>query len=245
VMVVFTQCTKDELSKSTVNESAALSAKQDVSSQTFVENGTADKKHQNNSSTTTNPWLYNCITLLPVETISNSEISALTIMREEELLAHDIYVKMFAAWHIPVFNNISASENQHTEAIKLLMDKYSLTDVAQNHLLGVFVNQDIQNLYDALLTQGSASLNAALAVGATIEDLDIKDLQDHSALDVDNQDILFVFSELQKGSRNHLRSFNAQLVARGLSYQPQYITQVYFDQIVTSPHEIGPVVCPQ
>jgi hypothetical protein len=185
-----------------------------------------------------------CISTLPAEELSEAEIEALTTMREEELLAHDVYVQLYTKFKMPIFNNISKSETQHTLAIKSLLVKYNLTDPALNHVSGVFVNADLQALYTSLVAQGTVSLNAALTVGCTIEDLDIYDLHNHIANDVDNQDILFVFGNLEKGSRNHMRSFYTLLKKRGITYVPQFISVEYFNQIVTTPHEIGSGPCP-
>ena len=38
-----------------------------------------------------------------------------------------------------------------------------------------------------------------------------------------NENIIIVFENLQKGSRNHLRAFNRQLVSLGVTYIPIYI----------------------
>jgi hypothetical protein len=168
----------------------------------------------------------------------------LNTMREEELVAHDVYILFYTLYKIPVFNNISLAETQHAEAVKTLLLKYSLPDPALNHVAGVFINSDLQALYTSLVAQGKGSLTAALTVGATIEDLDINDLHNHIATDVDNQDILFVFSNLEKGSRNHLRSFYRLLTAKGVTYTPQYISVEYFNQIISSAQETGSVVCP-
>ena len=153
-------------------------------------------------------YLSDCIASFAIEPLSTSETDALITMREEELLAHDVYIQLYSQYKIPVFNKISKSETQHSEAIGTLLLKYGIADLAANHVAGVFVNSGLQALYTNLMAQGSTSLNSALSVGATIEDLDINDLHNHIAADVDNQDILFVFDNLEKGSRNHLRSFN-------------------------------------
>lgn len=185
-----------------------------------------------------------CINALPIESLSTAETEALTTMREEELLAKDVYVALYALYNVPVFNNISKSETQHASAVGSLLVKYSLPDPALNHVAGVFVNADLQALYTSLLAQGSTSLISAFTVGATIEDLDINDLHNHIALDVDNKDILFVFGNLERGSRNHMRAFNRQLKAQGVTYTPRFISQEYFDQIISTPNETGTGVCP-
>jgi hypothetical protein len=203
-------------------------------------NGTSNGN--NGNSGTGN--LGTCISSLPSEPLSASEISALTIMREEELLAHDVYTMLFSMYKTPVFNNISLSEMRHTEAIKALLLKYSLTDPAADHIQGVFVNPELQALYISLASQGKISLTSALSVGATIEDLDINDLHNHIAADVDNQDIIFVFGNLEKGSRNHLRAFISLLTDKDVTYSPQYISVEYFNQIISSAQETCSVVCP-
>lgn len=55
---------------------------------------------------------------------------------------------------------------------------------------------------------------AGLHVGATIEDLDRKDLND-LLQKTDDADISMIYSNLAKGSRNHLRAFNRQLIRSG------------------------------
>jgi hypothetical protein len=51
------------------------------------------------------------------------EKNALITMREEEKLAHDVYVTLYAEWGLPIFQNISQSEQTHTEAVKALIDR--------------------------------------------------------------------------------------------------------------------------
>ena len=187
--------------------------------------------------------IYNCINGMPVEELSDTEIAALNFVREEELLARDIYIAMYAKYHIPVFNNISNSEEIHTTAVKALLEKYNLPDIALDHVQGVFVNQDVQQLYDALLTQGNLSLHDAIIVGETIEDYDIADLVYHTNQDVDNMDILYVLDQLHRGSRNHMRAFYAHINFHGLTYTPQFITQEMYNAVVTTGWEVGNGFC--
>ncbi len=187
--------------------------------------------------------IYTCVNAMPVEELSAEEVEAITFVREEELLAHDVYLAMYDLYHIPVFNNIANSEFIHTTAIKALIEKYELPDPAAEHVQGVFTNPDIQALYDALVDQGAGSFQDALVVGATIEDVDIWDLITHLAEDIDNADITYILSNLYKGSRNHMRAFNAHLTFQGLTYTPQYISQELFDQIISTPWEVGNGFC--
>jgi len=184
-----------------------------------------------------------CLDTFPYEELSEGEIEAITLMREEELLAKDVYVALYPIWNIPIFNNISNSEDQHTTIIKLLIEKYELEDPGEGHEPGVFQNEELQALYDVLILQGNQSLIDGLTVGATIEDVDIFDLEEFLENVVDNQDITWVFENLCRGSRNHMRAFYGNLVFRGADYEPQYISQEYFDEIINSPHEPGSGGC--
>jgi hypothetical protein len=82
------------------------------------------------------------------------------------------------------------------------------------------------------------NLVEALKVGVQIEELDIADITSRLA-GIDNADILMVFDNLLRGSRNHLRAYMKVLTLQGGSYTPQYINQTEFDAIVASPMETG------
>ncbi|CQR34324.1 putative Ferritin [Thiomonas arsenitoxydans] len=173
-------------------------------------------------------------------TLDNTEAASIVFMREEEKLARDVYQLLYTQWGWPIFNNIAASEQQHMDAVGTLITRYKLPDPASHTGTGVFVDPELQTLFNALMSHGQTSLNAALQVGAAIEDLDIKDLNERIA-QTDNPDVKLVYMNLLKGSRNHLRSFVSQLTAAGVSYTPQYITQAEFDAIINSPKETGRV----
>ncbi len=185
------------------------------------------------------PSMATALAPIAVGDLSQDEIDGLLWMREEEKLAHDVYVTLYAQWNLPVFQNISQSEQTHTDAVKTLLDRYGLDDPTVGNTVGVFTNATLQGLYDQLVAQGSGSLADALIVGATIEDLDIVDLQTQIAL-TDQSDIQLVYENLMKGSRNHLRSFTKQLETQaGQSYLPQYLDQSTYDAIVNGEIERG------
>lgn len=179
---------------------------------------------------------------LPIEPISTDESGALVFMREEEKLARDVYEYLGNRWGLKIFSNIAASEQTHMDSVALLLERYDIADPAAGTNRGQFMNGDLQQLYNELTSQGNASLVAALIVGATIEDLDIYDLQQQLDSVVDNQDIQFVWENLQKGSRNHLRSFVGQLERQGGEYSPQFLDQDSYDAILESPKETGACV---
>jgi hypothetical protein len=175
---------------------------------------------------------------LPIETLSAEEKDGLLQMREEEKLAHDVYITLYEKWGVNAFGNIAKSELTHTESVRYLLERYNIEDPVKENIVGVFSNQTFSDLYNNLVAKGQESLVSALMVGATIEDLDIKDLNDLSKT-VDNQDILEIYDNLNRGSRNHLRSFSKQLSKQGETYSAQYLSQAEIDNIVNSSQEKG------
>jgi len=170
--------------------------------------------------------------------VTDDEAAGLAFMREEEKLAHDVYVALYDKWGLPVFKNISAAEQTHSDAVKRLLDRYGVEDPAAGNAAGEFTSPTLQSLYDQLVAQGSQSIADALKVGAAIEEIDILDLQEQIA-QTDKADIARVYSNLLKGSENHLRAFASNLKARGETYAPQYLSQAAYDQIIGSPNASG------
>src|SRR5690606_40421673 len=105
-----------------------------------------------------------------VGTLDAAEIAGLKFMREEEKLAHDVYVTMFNTWGAQIFANIAESETEHTEAVLEQIEQYGVEDPAEGNPVGVFEDPYLQALYDKLVAMGSVSLIEALKVGALIEE---------------------------------------------------------------------------
>lgn len=162
------------------------------------------------------------------EELSTSDEEALLYMREEEKLAHDVYIAMYEQWGLVIFQNISRSEQSHTDSIKALLEVYNIPDPASTEP-GVFTNPELQDLYNQLVTQGKQSLSDALLVSAAIEEIDILDLQE-SLDESDNSNILRVFNNLLRGSTNHLKAFTSTFFAEtGKTYQPQFMSAEEFE----------------
>ncbi len=200
-------------------------------------NGKGGSERSNNSHGN-NGNISACLESLPYSELDADEIESIRYMIEEEKLARDVYLNLYEHWGIRVFRNISKSEQNHMDALAFLIDRYGLEDPTQNNDSGVFSDSGLQNLYNTLVEQGSVSMIDALKVGASIEDLDIYDLQ-QELLVTDNEDVKTVFQNLLKGSRNHLRSFTLLLERNGESYAAQYLTQEEVDQIIASEKERG------
>ncbi len=167
-----------------------------------------------------------------VGTITEEEANGLLWMREEEKLAHDVYVNMYQLWGVKTFDNISKAETKHTESVLSLLNIYGLEDPALPGI-GDFSNADLQKLYNDLMAKGKLSLIDGLTVGAIIEEVDIIDLEERMD-ETENATILKVYSSLKKGSENHLKAYVYQLKTRGVDYKPQYLSQEEFDEIINN-----------
>ena len=153
--------------------------------------------------------------------LSADEVADLLHMREEEKLARDVYLALYDKWGSRVFQNIARAEQVHMDAVGALLQTYGIEDpVAKTgDARGVFVNPDLQALYEQLVSQGSTSLVDALTVGVTIEKLDIEDLN-RAIARTTHDDIRQVYKNLRRGSENHLQAFLRNLRALGVNYQP-------------------------
>jgi hypothetical protein len=172
--------------------------------------------------------------------VTQTEIDGLFLMREEEKLARDVYSTLGELWNIRMFSNIARSEQTHMDAVYALFERYELKDPVASDSIGEFTDPLFAELYSELVEKGTESIEEAYKVGAMIEELDIADLN-RLIGETDNEDIKIVYQNLNKGSRNHLRSFNSQISRVGASYSPSYLSAGEYNEIVSSPREAGPV----
>lgn len=170
--------------------------------------------------------------------IGRSPSADLAYMREEEKLAHDVYVTLGERWDLPPFRRIPRSEQRHMEAMRTLLVRADLPDPAAGKEIGEFSDPHLRALYVRLVEKGSASRKEALVVGATIEDLDLRDLEIAAAATKD-ENARVVYANLARASRNHLRAFASLLAAEGETYAPQFIDAATYASILAGPTERG------
>jgi hypothetical protein len=86
----------------------------------------------------------------PVRQVTDSldaeEIADLQFMREEEKLARDVYTTLDDVWGVPIFRNISRSEQSHMDAVLAVMNRYGIPDPVGTNVVGGFTNPDLQSL---------------------------------------------------------------------------------------------------
>ncbi len=167
-----------------------------------------------------------------VQSPTTGETAGLLYMFQEEKMARDVYDALYVLWGQPTFQNIALSEQVHLDAFKTLLVRYGIPDPGT--AAGIFTDPTLQTLYTDLMATGSLSLMDALKVGATIEEVDITDLQSRLT-QTTNADIQMVYNNLMRGSYSHLRSFVT--VLKRLTdevYHPKYLSADLYQSILTS-----------
>ncbi len=175
---------------------------------------------------------------LPIEALNGAEKDSLIFMREEEKLAYDVCAQLDILWgaNNKVFENIANSEATHAEAVRQLLLRYGVGDTAATWTTGLFQNTVLHGLYTQFAANGAKSVIDALKVSAEIEEIDIFAIKE-ALLGIDNQDIVMVYQNLLKGSRNHLRLFVNNLLLQGVTFVPQHMDAVDYAAIISTPIE--------
>jgi hypothetical protein len=168
--------------------------------------------------------------------LSDTDVIDILFLKEEEKLARDVYATLAERWQLPIFANIAGAEQNHMNLVSLLFETYDLEDPITDDAIGAFTDPVLSDLFDSLVTAGSTSFVDALVVGATIEDMDLADL-DAMTQGTANQHLRLIAFNLAKGTRNHLRAFVRALGAQQVTYVPQYLDQETFDQVIESTRE--------
>ncbi len=194
--------------------------------------------------------------------LSDGEKAHLIFMRSEEKLARDVYLTLAGMYpERPVFETIATqSEQTHTDRIRDLLIKYKIDDPEPNadalpSSIGVFENPHFASYFTDKFTYligKSGTLIDALYVGALIEELDMKDINECNAviyevfgfqeppptycgLDVtDVRTLENTLGNLLAGSENHLCAFISQIgpMIAPDCYEQQYISQTEVWDIV-------------
>ncbi len=153
----------------------------------FQQHGKGSQASENQGNRQSGARGYNSIE----GTLTPAQVGQLVRMREEEKLAHDVYVTLAQSSGLQIFNNIANAESQHMRAVEQLASRYSSV-AAANLPVGSFSDPQFQTLYNSLVAAGSKSPIAAATVGAKIEEMDIKDLQTPTP----STELSFAFNEL-------------------------------------------------
>ncbi|MFH6768858.1 DUF2202 domain-containing protein [Gaetbulibacter aquiaggeris] len=166
--------------------------------------------------------------------LSVTDTEALLFMLEEEKLARDTYEFLDSEWGLIQFANIKISEQSHMDAIITLLEQSKTPYTILPY--GEFDDDHLQDYYNQFVENGQLSQANALQIGATIEDLDIVDLQEFIN-HVESTSVIEVFESLKCGSGNHLRSFVSSIELIGDTYTAQFLTEDEYNLILSQTHE--------
>lgn len=165
--------------------------------------------------------------------LTTADEKTLLYMIEEEKMARDVYAAFEAKWGATIFNHISEAEGKHFERVLGLAQSQGVKvpNAIEKNKAGQFRNKELQAMYDEFIASGSQSLEAALRVGALLEETNYRDLSAAIAA-TDNEAVRTTFTQLLDASANHLRAFSRNLSKQGVDYQPAVLPQADFDAIM-------------
>jgi hypothetical protein len=139
--------------------------------------------------------------------LTTTQKAQLKFLVEEEKMARDIYNFLATKVTTRKFSNIARSEQTHMNYMATLLTKYKQVNPTTGKAAGVFVNKDIQALYNTLTVEGAAGLLQAYAVGVKVEEHDIASLKELLAKTMP-ADVKIALDLLLAASYNHLEAFS-------------------------------------
>lgn len=145
--------------------------------------------------------------------ITQNQQDKILYIYQEEKVARDVYTYFNGLYpNEYIFGMIARSEQRHMDAAEGLCNSYGIDTTGINEeAYGEFVIPELQEMYNTLIVKGEKSLLDALYVGEEIEIVDINDLEE--ALDEmpNLNNVQRVYSNLLRGSNNHLNSFQSAI----------------------------------
>jgi hypothetical protein len=138
--------------------------------------------------------------------LTTTQKAQLKYLIEEEKLARDVYSYLSSKVTTRKFSNIARSEQTHMNYIASLLTKYKQSNPTTGKAAGVFVNKDIQALYNTLIAAGSVGTVEAYAVGVKVEEVDIASIKE-LLLKPMPIDVKAALELLLAASNNHLEAF--------------------------------------
>ncbi len=142
----------------------------------------------------------------PAGTLTGQQQATLASIAEQEKLSRDLYAAFAARYHIPVFTQIAAAETRHLDAIRTALAAYGAADLTAGKAAGTFATPAVQASYNRLLAQGTASQDAALRAGQTIERTNIAALS-NALKGLSAPRLHNTYTNLLDASQTHLAAF--------------------------------------
>ena len=139
-------------------------------------------------------------------TLTDAQKAQLVYWVQEEKMAQDLYWALAAKYpDLQQFTNIAPSETRHMNQVSALLATYGVADPTVGLPAGVFVDPQLQQIYNDLLASATTP-QAALAAGAQVERTDLTDLN-AAKEGLTAPDVLRALDAQIKASTNHLKAF--------------------------------------
>lgn len=187
----------------------------------------AQGQGQGQGSNAQNPSLQ-----IPAGVLTEQDKIDLHYLQEEEKLARDVYLTLRAKFNSVIFQNISESEQRHTDSVLNLLNLYQIPSVALSEV-GKFHDASLQTLYNDLILSGTKGASEASLVGALVEEVDIADLKKMLST-TKNPDLMNTYRKLMTASERHLNSFVSLWKSQtgSTAYKAQVLSQADVDTIL-------------
>lgn len=143
-------------------------------------------------------WNQSFLDEIPKSDLTNDEENLILDQYREEKVAYDLYNYFYELYGNRTFSMIANSEKQHMQAVKSLINRYSLVIPTDYWKL--------EDTYNTLKSEWEKSEKDALNVWVKVEMLDIEDMV-NAIKNTDNDDLKQVFLKIGWASYNHLRAF--------------------------------------
>lgn len=156
---------------------------------------------------------------------------------QEEKLAYDLYGEFYERWSLSVFNKVQQREAKHVWCVERIMDNYGF-DYNTNTNAGSYPDRDIQKIYDDLTVKGCISDLAALEAAAYIKEKHISQLRERIRYQEDEYIVKVIFL-MESAAQSHLRAFVKSIRLSGSDYNPVFLTDDEFSNIMDSDKTIA------
>jgi hypothetical protein len=169
----------------------------------------------------------------PAESMSADESAGVLYTYEGQRLARDLHSVLGELWQAPIFEDAESDSDLAVQAAALLLPRAGVTPPPQHP--GSYTDPQLSELYVELTSEGSASMVSALEASATLEELNIIDIQTQLSK-TDKADLQLVYRHLIEAGGHELWSFTRGIERfGGQPYQPRYLTpEGYADILATA-----------
>ncbi|MFB6226179.1 MAG: DUF2202 domain-containing protein [Candidatus Paceibacteria bacterium] len=157
---------------------------------------------------------------------------------EEEKVARDLSYKFSQKYDEKIFTEVYKAENTHLKAVQRFIRNYKLDDPTSKNGVGEFKNPQLQKIYDEKLSSGKENKNKAYQSLLWVLEKNINDININKD-STDKDDILFVYNNLIRSSKNHIRAIDSLLSKEGGSYSPEHLSKAKYESIISSDIDSG------